>query len=206
MSLKVNRIADSLFNANCLRFGTFKIKSGALSPYYIDIARLLSSPKDLSTVAKAAAASIQQIMNNDQIDKIASIALKGALIAPSIASLLNLPCIIIRKSEKNYGAKGRVVGAPVVKNDHILFFDDVVSEGLSKVEGIKPLKNQGACIKHLLVVVDREQGGKETLEQNGYILHSLAKISEIVKVLSASNKISDNQAHAVLDYIQKMRH
>ena len=204
MSIKVNKIADSLFNANCLRFGTFKIKSGALSPYYIDLARLLSSPTDLSTVAKSAADLIQQIMKNEKIDKIASIALKGALIAPSIATLLNLPCIIIRKSEKNYGAKGRVVGAPVVKNDHVLFFDDVVSEGLSKVEGIKPLKTQGACVKHLLVVVDREQGGKEKLEQNGYVVHSLAKISEIVKVLAESNKISDNQAHAVLDYIHKI--
>lgn len=204
MSIKVNRIADSLFNANCLRFGTFKIKSGALSPYYIDLARLLSSPTDLSTITKAAADLIQQIMKNEKIDKIASIALKGALIAPSIATLLNLPCIIIRKSEKNYGAKGRVVGAPIVKNDHVLFFDDVVSEGLSKVEGIKPLKNQGACVKHLLVVVDREQGGKEKLEQNGYVVHSLAKISEIVKVLADSNKISDNQAHAVLDYIHKI--
>jgi uridine monophosphate synthetase len=204
MSIKVNRIADSLFNANCLRFGTFKIKSGALSPYYIDLARLLSSPTDLSTIAKASADLIQQIMKNEKIDKIASIALKGALIAPSIATLLNLPCIIIRKSEKNYGAKGRVVGAPVVKNDHVLFFDDVVSEGLSKVEGIKPLKNQGAYVKHLLVVVDREQGGKEKLEQNGYAVHSLAKISEIVKVLADSNKISDNQAHAVLDYIHKI--
>ncbi len=203
MSIKINRIADSLFNADCLRFGKFKIKSGALSPYYIDLARLLSSPTDLSTIAKAAADLIQQIMKNEKIDKIASIALKGALIAPSIASLLNLPCIIIRKSEKNYGAKGRVVGAPIVKNDHVLFFDDVVSEGLSKVEGIKPLKNQGACVKHLLVVVDREQGGKEKLEQNGYVVHSLAKISEIVKVLADSNKISDNQAHAVLDYIHK---
>ena len=143
-------------------------------------------------------------MKNEKIDKIASIALKGALIAPSIATLLNLPCIIIRKSEKNYGAKGRVVGAPVVKNDHVIFFDDVVSEGLSKVEGIKPLKNLGACVKHLLVVVDREQGGKEKLEQNGYVVHSLAKISEIVRVLADSNKISDNQAHAVLDYIHKI--
>lgn len=204
MSNKVNRIADSLFNADCLRFGTFKIKSGALSPYYIDLARLLSSPTDLSTITKAAADSIQQIMKKEKIDKIASIALKGALIAPSIATLLNLPCIIIRKSEKNYGAKGRVVGAPIVKNDHVLFFDDVVSEGLSKVEGIKQLKNQGVCVKHLLVVVDREQGGKEKLEQNGYIVHSLAKISEIVKVLADSNKISDNQAHAVLDYIHKI--
>lgn len=204
MSKKVTRIATSLFNTDCLRFGKFKIKSGALSPYYIDLARLLSSPADLSIIAKVAAELIEQIMKNEKIDKIASIALKGALIAPSIATLINLPCIIIRKSEKNYGAKGRLVGAPVTKNDNILFFDDVVSEGLSKVEGIKLLENQGAFVKHLLVVVDREQGGKEKLEQQGYLVHSLAKISEIVKVLADSDKILDNQSQEVLDYIHKI--
>ena len=66
MSIKVNRIVASLFNANCLRFDTFKIKSGALNPYYIDLARLLSSPTDLSTVAKSAADLIQQIMKNEK--------------------------------------------------------------------------------------------------------------------------------------------
>jgi uridine monophosphate synthetase len=54
-----------------------------------------------------------------------------------------------------------------------------------------------------VVVVDREQGGKENLEKLGYEVHSLANISEIVKVLHKSEKISMQQADAVLDYIKK---
>jgi uridine monophosphate synthetase len=201
MSLTSDRIAHSLYNANCLRFGTFRIKSGTLSPYYIDLARLLSSPKDLSNIAQTTSKLIKKIMNFERIDKIASIALKGALISPSIATIINLPCIIVRKKEKEYGATGRMVGAEVSKGDNILFFDDVVSEGISKIEGIKPLEDLGAKVKHIIVVIDREQGGKEKLEQKGYIVHSLAKISEIVKSLVTSSNISNNQARAVLEYI-----
>ena len=203
MSVNISSVANSLYNASCLRFGLFRIKSGALSPYYIDLARLLSSPKDLDNIVQVAAERIEEIMSTERIDKIASIALKGALICPSIATLVNLPCIIVRKKDKKYGAKGRIVGAEVIKCDNIIFFDDVVSEGLSKIEGIKPLEKKGAHIKHLLVVVDREQGGKNTLEERGYVVHSLAKISEIIKVLAETKKISKSHSTAVLKYINK---
>lgn len=197
------RVADSLFRSGCLKFGSFKIKSGALSPYYIDLACLLSSPKELCNIAEIAACEIRNLMAMDKIDKLASIELKGALILPSIACQLNLPCIIVRKEEKAYGVTGRIAGAEVIKGDHVLFFDDVVSEGLSKVEGIKPLEELGTVVKHLMVVVDREQGGKENLEKLGYKVHALAKISELVKALLQSGHISKERADAVLNYIKK---
>jgi len=203
MNAITEEVAGALYRSGCIKFGTFKIKSGAQSPYYIDMARLLASPRELCAVVEAAANRIRVIMLSNRIDKLASIELKGALIAPSIACLLNLPCVIVRKEEKAYGVTGRTAGADVNKGDNILFFDDVISEGLSKIEGIKPLQELGAKVKHLLVVVNREQGGKENLEKLGYQIHALAKISEIVEALSQSGNIMKAQANAVLTYIKK---
>ena len=203
MSTSTEKVADALYMSGCLKFGTFKIKSGALSPYYIDLARLLSTPQALCSIAETAADAIRQIMVSDRIDKLASIELKGALILPSIACKVGLPCIVVRKEEKAYGVTGRIAGAEVAEGDRVLFFDDVVSEGLSKIEGIKPLQELGAEVKHLMVVVDREQGGREKLENAGYTVHALAQISEIVKALQAAQKISKEQADAVLNYIKK---
>jgi len=203
MNAITEEVAGALYRSGCIKFGTFKIKSGAQSPYYIDMARLLASPRELCAVVEAAANRIRVIMLSNRIDKLASIELKGALIAPSIACLLNLPCVIVRKEEKAYGVTGRTAGADVNKGDNILFFDDVISEGLSKIEGIKPLQELGAKVKHLLVVVNREQGGKENLEKLGYQIHALAKISEIVEALSQSGNITKTQANAVLTYIRK---
>jgi orotate phosphoribosyltransferase len=203
MSGSTEKIANALYVSGCLKFGTFKIKSGALSPYYIDLARLLSTPKALCNIAETAADAIRQIRVSDRIDKLASIELKGALILPSIACKVSLPCIVVRKEEKAYGITGRIAGAEVSAGDRVLFFDDVISEGLSKIEGIKPLQELGAEVKHLVVVVDREQGGREKLEKAGYTVHALARISEIVKALYEAQKISKEQAEAVLNYIKK---
>ena len=205
MSNTIDKVANALYLSGCLKFGSFKIKSGATSPYYIDLARVLSAPQQLCIIAEVAAEKITQIMAADRIDKLASIELKGALIVPSIACKLNLPCVIVRKEEKAYGVTGRIAGADVAKGDSILFFDDVISEGLSKVEGIKPLQELGANVKHLLVVVNREHGGKEKLEKLGYQVHALAKISEIVDSLYRNKHISKEQADEVLNYVKNLQ-
>lgn len=204
MSTVTDRVADALYLSGCLKFGNFKIKSGATSPYYIDLARVLSAPQQLCIIAEAASEKIKQIMVADQINKLASIELKGALIVPSIACNLNLPCMIVRKEEKAYGVMGRIAGADINKGDNILFFDDVISEGISKVEGIKPLEELGATVKHLLVIVNREHGGKEKLEKLGYQVHALAKITDIVESLYIGNHISKTQAEKVLEYVRNL--
>jgi orotate phosphoribosyltransferase len=203
MESTTDKIANALYESECIKFGSFKIKSGALSPYYIDMAQLLSKPKELRRIAEVAAEKIHQITDTYPLTKLASIELKGALIVPSIACKVNLPCVIVRKEEKVYGTTGRTAGAHVTKEDKILFIDDVVSEGLSKIEGIKPLRELGAEVNHILVIVNREQGGKETLEKKGYTVHTLAKVSEIVTALQKNGKISAEQTKTVLEYIKK---
>ncbi len=203
MSVSTQHVAKALFSSGCIKFGSFKIKSGALSPYYIDMARLLAAPRELCVIADIAAAEIRNIMKAEHVDKLASIELKGALIVPVISCRLNLSCVIVRKEDKVYGVTGRIAGADVSKGDNILFFDDVVSEGLSKIEGIKPLQALGANVRHVMVVVNREQGGKENLEKLGFKVHALAKVSNIVDALSKSGDISSAQAETVLSYINK---
>ncbi|MGB9675819.1 MAG: orotate phosphoribosyltransferase [Candidatus Bathyarchaeales archaeon] len=198
-------VADALYSSGCLKFGTFKIKSGALSPYYIDLACLLSSPKALRTIADAVADGIRNIMASERVDKLASIELKGALVLPSIACRVDLPCVVVRKEEKAYGATGRIAGANVEKGEHIVFFDDVVSEGLSKLEGIKPLEELGAKVKHIMVVVDREQSGKQSLEKLGYKVHALTTISSMVNSLHKSGAISREQAETVIEYVKSYK-
>ena len=203
MSTTTDKVANALYLSGCLKFGSFKIKSGAISPYYIDMARVLAAPKQLDLLAEAAAEEIRKI--KDPINKLASIELKGALIVPSISIKLNLPCIIVRKEEKAYGVTGRIAGADVAKGDNVLFFDDVISEGLSKIEGIKPLTEAGANVKHMLVVVNREHGGKEKLEALGYQIHALAKITDIVHSLEKNKHLSKEEASKVLDYVQRFK-
>ena len=198
----IDKVANALFLSGCLKFGSFKIKSGAISPYYIDLARLLSAPEHLCLIADVAAEQAKAIVTSEKINKLASIELKGALIAPSVACKLDLPCVIVRKEEKAYGVTGRIAGADVIRGDKILFFDDVISEGLSKIEGAKPIQELGGEVKDFLVVVNREQGGKETLEKLGFRVHALVKVSDVVNSLFQSKHVSKDQAREVSDYLK----
>lgn len=195
-------IAGALYHSGCLKFGSFHIKSGALSPYYIDLACLLSSPRDLCALADIAADRIRQLATKDSIDKLATIELKGALLLPSIACRTNLPCVVVRKEQKGYGVTGRIAGTEVVKGEHILFFDDVISEGLSKLEAIKPLEQLGAHVDNILVVVDREQHGKENLAKLGYKVHALTRVTDVTQKLVQDSKIPQEQADAVFNYVK----
>jgi len=200
---KTARITSALFNSGALKFGTFKLKSGQTSPFYIDLSCLLSSPKDFQCIVDAVADEVEGILSSRKIDKLASIELKGALILPSVATKLNLPCVVVRKETKQYGITGRIAGGEVKKGDHILFIDDVVTDGESKLEGIKPLLEGGAKVETILVVIDREQGGKKNLEKQGFQLHAVTTLSEVVQALIKTRKVSEEQAETILRYIKK---
>lgn len=202
MSNGVSEIADALVSSGALKFGKFKLKSGVTSPYYIDLTWLLSSPRDLRRIVKAVVEKVREISSPTEIDKLASIELKGALLLPLVASKLNMPCIVVRKESKKYGLIGRIAGGKVKEGERILFFDDVVTNGKSKLEGIKPLEQLGAEVDRILVVIDREQGGKENLREMGYQLESVTTISRVIRELSKSKTVPKDQIEKVLSYIQ----
>lgn len=202
---KTSIVADALLSSQALKFGEFRLKSGLVSPYYIDLTWLFSSPEDLRRVVEVLAEEIVDLSSRMRIDKVASIELKGALILAAASSRIDIPCLIVRKESKAYGLTGRIAGGEVGDGERILFFDDVVTDGKSKIEGIRPLEEMGAEVETVLVVVDREQGGRENLQRMGYQLSSVTTISEIVKSLMETRKIGEEQARLILNYVKSSR-
>jgi len=202
-SKTVSDLAHALVRSGALKFGSFRLKSGIMSPYYIDLSWLLSSPSSFQQVVDCTVKKAREIISSVQIDKLASIELKGALLLPSIAYKLNVPSFVVRKESKRYGLTGMIAGGEVRQGDRILFFDDVVTDAGSKIEGIKSIESLGGKISAVLVVIDREQCGKIKLEEMGYKIHSVATISEIIKSLLDAQETSEEQARNVLNYVRE---
>lgn len=177
-----------LYKIGAIKFGQFKIKSGRISPYYLDLRFLCSYPEVLKKVAKAYSIILAKIKH----DIIAGIPYTGIPIATAISLLFNERMIFTRKEAKDHGT-ARMIEGVFKPKERVVLIDDVISDGASKFETITPLKNEGLIIKDIIVLLDRGQGGPLIMKKNGYTCHSIANIYDIISVLKKHKKITSRQ-------------
>ena len=98
-----------------------------------------------------------------------------------------------RKEVKDYGTKKAIEGVFSV-GQTCLILEDLVTSGMSVFETIEPLEHEGLKVKNIVVILDREQGGKKNIEGRGYNLQALFTMTELLSALLATGKI-DNEMH-----------
>ena len=162
-----------LFEIGTMRFGEFTLKSGIKSPFYIDLRVVICFPDVLRRIGVLMAAEVSRCAG----DRIAGIPYAGLPLAVSASLEGNLPLIYPRKEEKGYGTKRRIEGI-FEPGDRVVLIDDIITDGASKFEAIGPLEAAGLVVKDLVILIDREQGGRELLGARGYALHSVLTISQ----------------------------
>jgi orotate phosphoribosyltransferase len=166
-------LISRLFEIGAIRFGTFTLRSGIQSPFYIDLRVVISFPDVLERVGAVMAAEVARC----GADRIAGIPYAGLPLSVATALAGRLPLIYPRREEKGHGTRRRIEGL-YKPRERVVLIDDIITDGASKFEAIQPLEEAGLVVKDLVIVIDREQGGRELLRSKGYALHSVLTITQ----------------------------
>jgi uridine monophosphate synthetase len=190
-------LSTRLFEAGCIQFGTFTLKSGLTSPIYLDLRLLVSHPHLLREVARTMASTARELM----FERIAAVPYAGLPIGVALALELNWPLIYPRREVKEHGTR-RAIEGYFQPGETALVVDDLITRGDSKLEAIAPLEAAGLTVRDVLVLIDREQGGAEDLAGRGYRLHTILRLSELLDSLRESARITPDQHAQVLRYLK----
>ncbi len=157
-----------------LKFGDFKLSSGVKSNYYIDKYIFETDPHCLEVIGKKISDLIPP-----GTQKLAGIEL-GSISLVAVASIKSkLPYVIVRKEKKTYATKKAVEGE-LYPGETVLVVEDIATTGSGAVKAVQTLRDHGAIVYSVLVVVDREEGARENLYTIGVSLISIAKSSELL--------------------------
>ena len=196
--MDIKRFYELIFDTGCVKFGDFTLKSGIKSPIYVDFRVTISNPTLLKEIGEIMGAKAKEL----NPDRLGAIPYAGLPLGVSASISADIPLIYSRKEAKSYGT-GKLIEGNFNKNDNILILDDIVTDGASKIEAILPFKEAGMNVKDILVIIDREQGGKKLLADAGYTLHSLGTLTDIIEHLSNIDKISYEMKDKVKDFINQ---
>jgi uridine monophosphate synthetase len=197
LNLQKTEFITALAEHGIIKFGEFKLKSGDLSPFYIDFRDIVAFPGLIAGLVEL----LCDELDGSDFDLVAGIPYTALPIATMVAQRLNKGLIYPRKEKKNYGT-GKQIEGRYTAGSRVLVIDDVMSTGASKVEIGNLLEAEKLQVATFLVIVDRSPAGvKAELTEKGFQLHSLFTLTEVFEILLSANYVTMDMVAACLDFV-----
>lgn len=123
-----------------------------------------------------------------------------ALPIATVVSMKKDVPMVTRRKEKFGGA--RIIEGQFKKGANCLIIEDVVTSGGSVLETAKDLKYHGINCEYAVVLLNREQGGRNILEHNGIKMHALLDLTQLMEYLEEAECIGGGTVETVKDYLE----
>jgi len=191
-------LAEGLLQAGCVKFGSFTLKSGLISPIYIDLRQLASHPTLLAEVGAAFIPLLEKL----RFDRLAALPYAAMPIGTAISLQSGWPMIYPRKEAKTYGTRAEIEGQ-FAPGETAVVIDDLATTGGSKFEAIQQLTGAGLVVKDVVVLIDRQSGARESLEKEGYQLHAVLTLTGLLDTWERSRRIPTEQIEAVHQFLKE---
>lgn len=151
--------------------GPFKLASGAMSDYYLDLKPTSFDPEG--------AALIGEIINGmlaEDVDSIGGLELGAVPIVAAVSALSvrNRPIksFVVRKENKGHGTDKKIDGN-FSPNTTVVLIEDVTTRGGSVMQAVRAVRERGATVKRIITIVDRLEGARENLKKEGIELEAI---------------------------------
>ena len=132
------------------------------------------------------------LLRNLAFDRLAGLPYAAIPIATAVSLQGDYPMIYPRKEVKTYGTKAEIEGE-FHAGETALVIDDLATTGGSKFEAIEKLTAVGLVVKDIVVLVDRQSGAKESLEQAGYSMHAVLTITQLLDYWEETGKVEKDK-------------
>jgi len=197
----LTEFARALLKTGALRFGAFTLASGRLSSYYIDLRQIPSLPSAYHLTTRILQSILEEEIGIENCDVIAGIPTSGLTFAAALAFKTMKPLIYVRREAKPYGTQRWVEGI-LTPGSSVTIVDDVITDGRSKLEAVRAIRSEGGEARHVLVLIDRLEGGREALAGQGVQLHSFTTILELAEHLKSLQLLEEEQYRAILAQVE----
>lgn len=166
-------LARAIAEAALLR-GTFTLRSGRTSSYYLDKYLFSTRPEVLRPLARLFADRLAELEGRlgVKVARLAGAELGGIPLVTATSLENGLPCLFVRNQKKDYGTAKQLEGK-VEKGDVVVLLEDVATTGGQALEAVKSLREAGADVRAVIATIDRLEGARENVEKDGLVFEAL---------------------------------
>ena len=167
-----DELIAALRGADAVRFGEFELSHGGTSDYYVDKYLFETDPHCLRLIASAFADRVGD-------ETLAGVALGAVPLVAVTSAETDTPYVIVRKQAKEYGTGNRIEGR-LSNGESAVVLEDIATTGRSALDAVEALRDAGATVDRVLVVVDREEGARELLADADVELDALVTAADLL--------------------------